>query len=152
MRRAACLFGACAAQWRKVGSQSLVGNPQMQALHDQYEQRARDELGTGRYTALHAKGAALSLSAGVLMAAEDKDGPAGVPRQQAITARPRPVPHALTRREREVAGLVAEGLTNREIAERLVISRRTVDAHVEHILAKLGFSSRAQITELLRGG
>ncbi|MEV0260249.1 LuxR C-terminal-related transcriptional regulator [Streptomyces sp. NPDC050617] len=152
MRRAACLFGACAAQWRKIGPQPLVGNAQMQALHDKYEQRARDELGAGRYTALHAKGAALSLSAGVLMAAEDKDAPPGVPRQQAITARPRPVPSALTRREREVAGLVAEGLTNREIAERLVISRRTVDAHVEHILAKLGYSSRAQVTELLKGG
>ncbi|MEV0276623.1 LuxR C-terminal-related transcriptional regulator [Streptomyces sp. NPDC050610] len=152
MRRAACLFGACAAQWRKIGPQTLVGNPQMRALHDQYEQRARDELGAGRYAALHAKGAALSLSAGVLLATEDKDAPPGVPRQQAITARPRPLPNALTRREREVAGLVAEGLTNREIAERLVISRRTVDAHVEHILAKLGYSSRAQIIELVRGG
>ncbi|MGW7520269.1 LuxR C-terminal-related transcriptional regulator [Streptomyces sp. NPDC054796] len=55
----------------------------------------------------------------------------------------------LTRREREVAGLVAEGLSNREIAERLVISKRTADAHIEHILAKLGFSSRAEITALL---
>ncbi|GAA3116704.1 LuxR family transcriptional regulator [Streptosporangium carneum] len=51
----------------------------------------------------------------------------------------------LTRREREVAELVAEGLTNRQIAQRLVVVQRTVDSHVEHILAKLGFSARTQI-------
>ena len=51
----------------------------------------------------------------------------------------------LTRRERQVADLVAEGLTNRAIAERLVISPRTAQGHVEHILVKLGFTSRAQI-------
>jgi DNA-binding CsgD family transcriptional regulator len=52
---------------------------------------------------------------------------------------------SLTRREHEIAARVAEGMSNREIAERLVISKRTVDAHVEHILAKLGVSSRVQI-------
>jgi DNA-binding CsgD family transcriptional regulator len=51
----------------------------------------------------------------------------------------------LTTREREVAALVAEGLTNREIAERLVISERTVEGHVERVLGKLEFRSRAQI-------
>jgi predicted ATPase/DNA-binding CsgD family transcriptional regulator len=51
----------------------------------------------------------------------------------------------LTAREREVAALVARGLTNREIAARLSIAERTIDAHVQHILNKLGFHSRAQI-------
>jgi non-specific serine/threonine protein kinase len=51
----------------------------------------------------------------------------------------------LTRRETEVAGLLAEGLTNREIAGRLVISPRTAEVHVERILVKLGFHSRAQV-------
>ncbi|HEX2041731.1 MAG TPA: LuxR C-terminal-related transcriptional regulator [Acidimicrobiales bacterium] len=54
-------------------------------------------------------------------------------------------PLALSRREVEVAKLVAEGLTNRQIAERLVISERTAQHHVQHILTKLGFSSRSQI-------
>lgn len=51
----------------------------------------------------------------------------------------------LTTREREIAGLVAEGLSNRSIAQSLVISPRTVDGHVEHILSKLAVVSRAQI-------
>jgi non-specific serine/threonine protein kinase len=51
----------------------------------------------------------------------------------------------LTRREQQVADLVAEGLTNRAIAERLVISPRTAQGHVEHVLVKLGFTSRTQI-------
>jgi class 3 adenylate cyclase/HAMP domain-containing protein len=51
----------------------------------------------------------------------------------------------LTAREREVAALVARGLTNRQIAEELVISERTVAAHIEHILTKLDFASRTQV-------
>jgi non-specific serine/threonine protein kinase len=51
----------------------------------------------------------------------------------------------LTRREGEVAALIARGLTNRQIAEELFIAERTADTHVEHILAKLGLSSRAQV-------
>ncbi|MCB8984499.1 MAG: DUF2791 family P-loop domain-containing protein [Ardenticatenaceae bacterium] len=51
----------------------------------------------------------------------------------------------LTRRERQVATVVAQGLTNQEIADELVVSIKTVEAHVTRILSKLGFSSRAQI-------
>ncbi len=51
----------------------------------------------------------------------------------------------LTAREREVAALVAQGSTNREIAARLVVSERTAEAHVSNILGKLGFATRAQI-------
>ena len=54
-------------------------------------------------------------------------------------------PSSLSRRELEVATLVAEGLTNRQIAERLVISERTAQNHVQHILTKLGFRTRSQI-------
>ena len=53
---------------------------------------------------------------------------------------------SLTRREQEVAALVTRGLTNRAIAGRLCLSVGTVDTHVDHILTKLGFSSRTQLT------
>jgi predicted ATPase/DNA-binding CsgD family transcriptional regulator len=51
----------------------------------------------------------------------------------------------LSKRELEVARLVASGMTSRAIAERLFLSERTVESHLEHILTKLGFSSRAQV-------
>ncbi|CAN5457270.1 hypothetical protein BH11ACT8_BH11ACT8_00620 [soil metagenome] len=51
----------------------------------------------------------------------------------------------LTRRESEISLLVADGLANRAIAEKLVISQRTAEGHVENVLSKLGFSSRTQI-------
>jgi DNA-binding NarL/FixJ family response regulator len=52
---------------------------------------------------------------------------------------------SLTHRERQVADLVAQGRTNRQIGEALVITEGTAALHVKHALAKLGFSSRAQI-------
>ena len=59
---------------------------------------------------------------------------------------PKPLPKpALSRREAEVAALVAQGLTNRQIAERLFISERTVDGHLEHIREKLEVTSRSQV-------
>ncbi|MCZ0975240.1 helix-turn-helix transcriptional regulator [Streptomyces albulus] len=51
----------------------------------------------------------------------------------------------LTRRESQVAELVAEGLTNKDIAARLTIAQRTAENHVERILGKLGLTSRTQL-------
>ena len=53
---------------------------------------------------------------------------------------------------RELAGLVAGALTNRQIAERLFLSERTVESHVRNILGKLGLSNRTQIATLAAGG
>jgi DNA-binding NarL/FixJ family response regulator len=57
----------------------------------------------------------------------------------------------LTPREREVAELVAQGLSNREIAGRLVLSERTIESHVANIFAKLQCTSRTQIAALMLG-
>ncbi|MEU3289091.1 LuxR C-terminal-related transcriptional regulator [Streptomyces longwoodensis] len=57
----------------------------------------------------------------------------------------------LTRRETQVAELVAQGLANQQIADRLVIARRTAEGHVERILGKLGFSNRSQIAAWVAG-
>jgi non-specific serine/threonine protein kinase len=54
-------------------------------------------------------------------------------------------PGQVSPREAEIAALVATGMTNRQIAGKLHLAERTVDAHVEHILNKLGYRSRAQI-------
>lgn len=76
----------------------------------------------------------------------------------AIAQKPRPRIGSLTEREREVAALIAQGVTNRAIAEQLVISERTVERHVANIFAKLDLSSRTQIaifaveTGLIRRG
>jgi DNA-binding NarL/FixJ family response regulator len=51
----------------------------------------------------------------------------------------------LTRREREVAGLIAQGLSNRQIAQQLGVAQRTAESHVEHIFQKLGATSRTQV-------
>ena len=71
-------------------------------------------------------------------------GGARAPARAARGAEPTDGPVELTPREREVLALVAEGLTNAELAERLYISPRTAGVHVSNILAKLGMSSRTE--------
>jgi DNA-binding CsgD family transcriptional regulator len=100
-------------------------------------------LGADTFTAAFEEGAALPLDEVITYALGEK------PVEQAPAGRTdwpaRRVGTGLTQREREIATLVVEGLTNREIASGLVISRRTAEGHVENILSKLGFTTRAQI-------
>jgi non-specific serine/threonine protein kinase len=94
-------------------------------------------------TALTHDAAAAAWATGNAMALDEAI--AYVQGASAPTSARTPAVDPLTPREREVATLIAHGMSNRQIAERLVITERTVAAHVEHILDKLSFGSRTQI-------
>jgi non-specific serine/threonine protein kinase len=116
----------------------------------------RRALGGAAADAALAEGQAMALDRAVayaLATLEPRPAPAAAA-PAALTAgtatggpadRAAPPPGGLSAREREVAALVAQGLTNRQIAAALVITRATASRHVEHVLAKLGVHSRAQI-------
>ncbi|MFD3516849.1 ATP-binding protein [Streptomyces sp. NPDC058657] len=142
-RLAAWLLGTCGELWQKIGT-PMFGEAIYQDDHSRVEAALRAELGESEYRLLYEQGAQIPIDQAVELAL------AGATRPVSAADRAPSVDH-LTRREREVAALIAGGLTNREISERLVISKRTADAHVEHILAKLGFSSRTQIAALANG-
>lgn len=105
---------------------------------------SRIALGDAAFAADYDVGWSLSLEESLQQAlAEGESIPAAhVERSDPVAEFP---PGDLTRREFEVAILVADGLTNREIAEKLTISARTVDTHVTHILRKQEFGCRSQI-------
>ncbi|HEX4833648.1 MAG TPA: LuxR C-terminal-related transcriptional regulator [Trebonia sp.] len=144
LARAAWLLGAAQALWAKVGGR-LAGSEMLEGQHRAAEAAARAGLGQQRYDGLHAAGGRRPLPEIVALAL---DGAPDLP-SDPIRA---PAAAGLTSREREIAGLVASGLSNRQIAERMVISKRTVDAHVEHIFGKLSISSRIQLTNWVREG
>jgi predicted ATPase/DNA-binding CsgD family transcriptional regulator len=142
--RTAWLLGAAGEMWRLVGSR-LGRDPFLEALHQRTEDTARHTLGDGRFDVLYREGAAAPLDPVVTAAITDADELDAT----TATVEDRVKPRLLTSREREIAELVAQGLSNREIAQRLVISKRTVDAHIEHIYGKLGVSSRVQLANWL---
>jgi predicted ATPase/DNA-binding CsgD family transcriptional regulator len=135
--RAATLLGAVTPLARAVGT--LPGLlPDLAVHHQRYEQRTRAALGEPAYQAAFTYGEGLSLDEAAAYALDrDPRPPAAPPRDGVATS--------LTRRERQVADLVAVGLSNKEIAAKLVISQRTAESHVEHILAKLGLTNRTQV-------
>ncbi len=170
-QRAAWLLGAAQARWlRADGRQS--GNAVMAGHHKRSADAAARALGPDWYAELHARGAGLPRDQVVEFAVAGGDALPGGPRPGVVSLPRRPLlgvpeppancadvvrrplgrPDAeeLTGREREIAALAALGLPNRDIAARLFISRRTVDAHINHIFAKLGLSSRVQLANWAR--
>ena len=133
--RAADLLGAATAAWSSIPS--TLPAP-LAGFREAAAGRARGVLGETLFTARLARAQALPASQAVATAL-------GEPGVAAKPASARPDPAPLTAREGEVAALVAQGLSNRDIAARLVISARTVETHVEHVMVKLGFTARAQI-------
>jgi predicted ATPase/serine/threonine protein kinase/DNA-binding CsgD family transcriptional regulator len=136
-QRAATLLGAADRLWRRIGA-PLFGMRHLFSVHEQQRERVRRALGRKAYDAEFERGHQMRTDAAIGYALAERT------QSPATAASPRP-DDALTRREHEVAALIAEGMTNKEIAAKLVIARRTAEAHIEHILGKLGFSSRTQI-------
>jgi DNA-binding NarL/FixJ family response regulator len=109
--------------------------------------RGRSQLGEEGFAAAWAGGKAMPLEQAIeyaLSDEEERELPTLVPVPEQLR-QPDERPERLTRREREVALLVARGLTNRQIALELSVSRSTANNHVARILRKLGLRSRTQI-------
>ncbi|QWF77866.1 ATP-binding protein [Amycolatopsis sp. CA-230715] len=126
---AARLFGAAATLWDRCGATPEVA---VSIAHHDFRGATRDALGAEEFERAFTEGRSLT--------------PAdAVSENTAKPPRTRNAAGPLTPREREVADLVAAGLSNREIAHSLVIAPRTTDTHVQHILTKLDLSNRTQL-------
>ena len=137
-RRAARLLAATEAIWAALGAAPW---PASRDDHARAVRAARSALGEGAFVAAFEQGQAMTLEATV----EDARGLAEAVPAAASTGEP-PADRELsllTPREREVAALVARGLTDAQLAEALVIGRRTAETHVAHCLGKLGLATRA---------
>lgn len=145
--RAAELLGAAAAIWARIET-STAALPGLHALHLQCVATVRAQLDADAYDEALARGRAHGPDAAIDLALEESSARTarkapGAPRR---TARRSGTSGELTPRERQIAELVATGATNKDIAGTLVISKRTAETHVEHILTKLGFTNRGQIS------
>jgi non-specific serine/threonine protein kinase len=131
--RAAELCGAGDSLWKTLRAPIQQG-PHYSAIRQSAADTCRQVLGGERFEAARQRGMSLSVAEAIAVARNETATP--------VTPAPA---NPLTKREREIAGLVSEGLGNREIAERLVLAKRTIDSHIEHIFNKLGFTSRSQL-------
>ncbi len=142
---ATVLYGAGEALWTRLNAPVLMG-PGYAEIRKSAADTARAALGAERFDELLGRGLALHLADAVAMAKGE------TPADGFLAAEPGPSDvKQLTRREKEIAALVAAGHGNREIAARLFLSKRTVDSHMEHIFTKLGFSSRTQLASWVLG-
>lgn len=150
-RRTAWLTGAASQVWEQMGTTAFTGVAGLAELARAAADESREAMGGDAYSEAFRAGADRSLDEVVRLALSEADDPPLAPPPLAPPPGGADAPKSpLTGREREIAGLVADGLSNRQIAEHLVISKRTVDSHVEHIFGKLGISSRVQLAVWVR--
>jgi predicted ATPase/DNA-binding CsgD family transcriptional regulator len=134
-RLAAQLLGAADTMRTEAGANIM---PFLAPLLARAEESAAAALGPARFKAEFGAGKGFGRDRALTLALGEPAHPAKTASDQASAG-------LLGKREADVARLVADGLTNKQIGTRLFISERTVDSHVRSILNKLGFSSRAQI-------
>jgi len=140
VERAALLTGAAEGVWHSIPAALPVP---LLRYREACAATARRALGERRWTSAVAAGRTLGRAAAVRAALGEEPATAVV-RLVGEDA-------GLTARQREVVDLVAQGLTDREIAARLVISPRTAESHVQQVLTRLGLRSRAQIAAWAAG-
>jgi predicted ATPase/DNA-binding CsgD family transcriptional regulator len=138
--QAARMFGAAETQRERLG---LVLHHDETADHVRWVEVARRALGDAEFTVVWARGCGLPRLEATREALEV--GASSQATKSMVTSSPH-LPAGLTPRESEVLRLVAQGRSNRDIADVLVLSPRTVKRHVENIFDKLGVSSRAAAT------
>ncbi len=119
----------------------LAANPYVQGRSERLRAIVRAELGADAYALAYAQGGRGALPQAIEWAAQLRCGETLLEDADRFAQ--------LSRREREIAQLVAEGVTNRAIARRLSVSVRTVDTHVASILRKLGVAGRGEIAARL---
>ncbi|WP_306737006.1 LuxR C-terminal-related transcriptional regulator [Arthrobacter sp. ZGTC412] len=133
------LYGAAETMWNALGTSIGAFGLHFAVHSDWCKDELRGHLEPGIFDKLLAEGRTWDAARAVSFALSDE-----------APAQPKgPVLGSLTRRENEVAALIAEGLSTREIADSLVLSKRTVDGHIENIFSKLHFNSRAQLVSWL---
>ncbi|WP_258174861.1 LuxR C-terminal-related transcriptional regulator [Actinopolyspora mortivallis] len=142
-KRAAYLFGAAGGAWESAGSTPNLYTA-FAGQHRDHLLATKRELGDEDYNDAFDRGYRWSSETALNYALDIKQRGRGSNRDNV-----HPMP--LTNREHEIARLVAQGRTNKEIADLLVIALRTVEGHVQHILTKLDFTSRAQIAGWVAG-
>jgi DNA-binding CsgD family transcriptional regulator len=142
-RRAARLLGAAETIRTQAGAQLI---PILAPMVAQTEASAVAALGQSTFDAEVLAGRRMSRDEAIRMALEEKG--ADQPAAASSDAKER----VLASREADVARLIADGLSNKQIGARLFISERTVDSHVRSILNKLGFNARAQIAGWIATG
>jgi len=133
MARSLTLLSAADRAWAIIPAPLPPG---LRTHHEEALGVARRALPAAEYRAALAKGSTMDRYEAIAFALGESPRPGSAARR----SRPR-----LTHREQEVAALVAQGMSNSQIAATLVISVRTVETHVQHIMDKLGCSTRVQI-------
>jgi DNA-binding CsgD family transcriptional regulator len=145
--RAARLWGAAEAARGVTG---IALSPGERALHEPYLAAARSRLGEADWEEALAEGWVKSLEEAAAYALSKEELPAAHTATLAEEPSPYPPSVALTPREKEVALLVAQELTNRQIASALTLSEHTVATHIRNVLKKLGLVSRNQVASWVR--